>query len=49
MEGEPLDPPQALPWYPDRLAWQLSFSRAQLRKLVRSPLLSGPWTQDGVF
>ena len=37
VEGEPLDPPQALPWYPERLAWQLSFSRAQLRKLVCSP------------
>ena len=23
--------PQALPWYPDRLAWQLDVSRAQLR------------------
>ena len=33
MDGEALEPPAPLPWYPDRLAWQLAFSRAQLRKL----------------
>lgn len=33
VSGERLDPPQTLPWYPDRLAWQFSFSRNQLRKL----------------
>ena len=33
VDGEPLEPPAPLPWYPERLAWHLSFSRAQLRKL----------------
>lgn len=28
-----MDPPQPLPWYPHKLAWHFSFSRAQLRKL----------------
>ena len=31
--GETLEPPQALPWYPGKLAWRFAFSRAQLRKL----------------
>ena len=26
-------PPQPLPWYPAKLAWQLAFTRNQLRKL----------------
>lgn len=33
LDGEALDPPRPLPWYPDNLAWHLSFSRNQLRKL----------------
>ena len=28
-----MPPPKALPWYPDKLAWQLNFTRANLRKL----------------
>lgn len=32
LEGEIVNPPKALPWYPNRLAWQLEFSRTQLRK-----------------
>lgn len=35
VDGEALSPPLALPWYPDKLAWQLDFSRNQLRKLPR--------------
>lgn len=35
VDGEALNPPLALPWYPDKLAWQLDFSRNQLRKLPR--------------
>ena len=27
-----LDPPKALPWYPDRLAWQLSITRKDIRR-----------------
>ena len=33
MEGEPLVPPKPLAWYPNKLAWQLRYSRTQLRKL----------------
>jgi 16S rRNA C967 or C1407 C5-methylase (RsmB/RsmF family) len=33
MGGEDVQPPQPLPWYPRNLAWQMAFSRAQLRKL----------------
>jgi 16S rRNA C967 or C1407 C5-methylase (RsmB/RsmF family) len=33
LDGEALDPPRPLPWYPDNLAWHLAFSRNQLRKL----------------
>ena len=29
----PLEPPQSLRWYPNRLAWQFNYSRAQLRRL----------------
>eukprot|EP00271_Cylindrocystis_brebissonii_P018703 TRINITY_DN5426_c0_g2_i1.p1 TRINITY_DN5426_c0_g2~~TRINITY_DN5426_c0_g2_i1.p1 ORF type:complete len:1077 (+),score=238.17 TRINITY_DN5426_c0_g2_i1:140-3370(+) len=36
VDGEVLEPPRPLPWYPDNLAWHLSFSRMQLRKM---PLL----------
>ena len=32
LEGEVVKPPKPLPWYPNRLAWQLEFSRTQLRK-----------------
>ena len=33
IEGEVVHPPKHLPWYPDKLAWQLDFSRNQLRKI----------------
>lgn len=33
VDGEILEPPKQLPWYPDGLAWQLNYSRGQLRKL----------------
>jgi 16S rRNA C967 or C1407 C5-methylase (RsmB/RsmF family) len=33
LSAEELEAPRPLPWYPDNLAWQMSFSRAQLRKL----------------
>eukprot|EP00890_Picochlorum_soloecismus_P002090 jgi/Picsp_1/2882/NSC_01107-R1_protein len=32
LDGETVNPPKPLPWYPNRLAWQLEFSRTQLRK-----------------
>ena len=38
IDGETVVPPFALPWYPDELAWQMSYSRAQLRRL---PVLEG--------
>lgn len=28
-----MDPPKPLPWYPNKLAWHMNFSRGQLRKL----------------
>ena len=37
MQGEDLQPPRALEWYPNQLAWHLTFSRTQLRK---SPALA---------
>ena len=30
--GLKLEPPKALTWYPDRLAWQLSITRKDIRK-----------------
>lgn len=33
IDGEEVQPPMPLPWYPKKLAWQLEFSRAQLRKV----------------
>lgn len=33
LDGEIVDPPKPLPWYPQNLAWHLNFSRNQLRKL----------------
>ena len=27
-----IDPPKSLPWYPDRLAWQLSITRKDIRR-----------------
>jgi hypothetical protein len=33
IDGEPVEPPHPLPWYPGGLAWQMNFSRTQLRKL----------------
>ncbi|GLC44395.1 hypothetical protein PLESTB_000474300 [Pleodorina starrii] len=37
VDGEPITPPRQLAWYPNGYAWQLEFSRNQLRKL---PLLA---------
>lgn len=34
-DGETIAPPLALPWYPNKLAWQLDFTRTQLRKIDR--------------
>ncbi|KAL3143425.1 hypothetical protein ABBQ38_002247 [Trebouxia sp. C0009 RCD-2024] len=33
VAGETLQPPRPLPWYSNKLAWHMSFSRGQLRKL----------------
>eukprot|EP00879_Flechtneria_rotunda_P009555 GHRR01010001.1.p1 GENE.GHRR01010001.1~~GHRR01010001.1.p1 ORF type:complete len:901 (+),score=384.85 GHRR01010001.1:586-3288(+) len=33
LDGEVVDPPRPLPWYPHNLAWHMNFSRNQLRKL----------------
>lgn len=33
VEGEVLKPPEPIAWYPDNLAWQMHYSRNQLRKL----------------
>lgn len=33
LDGEVVDPPKPLPWYPNKLAWHMNFSRGQLRKL----------------
>jgi hypothetical protein len=33
LEGELVKPPRPLAWYPDQLAWQMDFSRGQLRKV----------------
>jgi 16S rRNA C967 or C1407 C5-methylase (RsmB/RsmF family) len=33
LDGEVVDPPRPLPWYPNKLAWHMNFSRGQLRKL----------------
>ena len=35
IEGEVVNPPKALPWYPHRLGWQMDFSRMQLRRLPK--------------
>ncbi len=32
-EGNVVEPPRAVRWYPDRLAWQFNYSRQQLRRL----------------
>ena len=31
-EGQPVDPPAPLPWYPDELAWQMTSSKKVVRK-----------------
>jgi 16S rRNA C967 or C1407 C5-methylase (RsmB/RsmF family) len=33
IDGEVINPPSVLPWYPDKLGWQYEFSRSQLRKI----------------
>ena len=30
IDGEPVEPPHPLPWYPGKLAWQMNFSRNQV-------------------
>ena len=35
INGETLEPPRPLPWYPDKLAWHMNFSREQLRRLPK--------------
>jgi tRNA (cytosine34-C5)-methyltransferase len=30
---EPIPPPRAMQWYPDRLAWQLSITRKDIRRV----------------
>lgn len=37
IDGEEIQPPMPLPWYPNKMGWQMDFSRTQLRK---DPLLS---------
>jgi multisite-specific tRNA:(cytosine-C5)-methyltransferase len=32
-EGNVVEPPRPVRWYPDRLAWQFNYSRQQLRRL----------------
>lgn len=32
FEGEPIQPPKRLPWYPENLAWQLDVSKQVIRK-----------------
>lgn len=31
IDGELIEPPKPLPWYPHKLAWQFNFSRSQVR------------------
>lgn len=38
VDGEVLQPPKPLEWYPDHLGWQMDLSKSQLRK-VRPPSL----------
>ncbi|WIA32878.1 hypothetical protein OEZ86_006052 [Tetradesmus obliquus] len=33
LDGELVQPPRPLPWYPSNLAWHMNFTRNQLRKL----------------
>ena len=33
VEGEVISPPKPLAWYPNNLAWQLGFSRRDLRRI----------------
>lgn len=33
IDGEVIEPPKPLPWYPDKLAWQMNFSRYHLRRI----------------
>ena len=35
LDGEKVVPPKPFPWYPDNLAWQMNFSRNQLRKVAK--------------
>ena len=37
-EQNELPPPKPLAWYPERLAWQCSYTRSQLRRM---PVLQG--------
>lgn len=33
VDGDVVNPPMALPWYPNKLAWQFDFSRFHLRRV----------------
>jgi 16S rRNA C967 or C1407 C5-methylase (RsmB/RsmF family) len=33
VAGQEVEPPYAMPWYPNELAWHMNFSRAALRKM----------------
>ena len=43
IDGEPIEKPHPLEWYPGRLAWQMNFSRSQARRVqgVTSSLFGG--------
>ena len=45
ISGETLEPPRPLLWYPDKLAWHMTFSREQLRN---NPKLNEVTTPAGV-
>ena len=32
FEGQKLDPPRQLPWYPEGLAWQIDIKKQHIRK-----------------
>ena len=34
IDGEEIEKPHPLAWYPDKLAWQMNFSRAQVRRAM---------------
>lgn len=34
IDGEPIEKPHPLEWYPGQLAWQMNFTRAQVRMVL---------------